>query len=66
MNRETTNRIRFVIEDILPPAVRDSQLFRRAAKMANTVLVPKGVGLAVGQFGKSKQNLSEALAAARG
>lgn len=38
---------------------------RRAAKMANTVLVPKGVGLAVGQFGKSKQNLSEALAAAR-
>jgi SAM-dependent methyltransferase len=34
MNRETTNRIRFVIEDILPPAVRDSQIFRRAAKLA--------------------------------
>lgn len=34
MNRETTNRIRFVIEDILPPALRDSQLFRRAAKLA--------------------------------
>jgi SAM-dependent methyltransferase len=34
MNRETTNRIRFVIEDILPAALRDSQLFRRAAKMA--------------------------------
>jgi hypothetical protein len=39
--------------------------FRRAAKVANTVLVPKGVGLAVGQFGKSKKNLTEALAAAR-
>lgn len=34
MNRETTNRIRFVIEEILPPALRDSQLFRRAAKLA--------------------------------
>lgn len=38
---------------------------RRAAKAANTVFVPKGVGLAVGQFGKSRQNLSEAWAAAR-
>ncbi|CAN7775652.1 hypothetical protein LJR290_007781 [Variovorax sp. LjRoot290] len=38
---------------------------RRAAKVANTVLVPKGVGLALGQFGKSKQNLGEALEAAR-
>lgn len=34
MNRETTNRIRFVIEDILPPVVRDSRLFRGAAKLA--------------------------------
>jgi SAM-dependent methyltransferase len=34
MNRETTNRIRFVIEDILPPIARDSRLFRRFAKMA--------------------------------
>ncbi|MBL0372538.1 class I SAM-dependent methyltransferase [Rhizobium sp. KVB221] len=34
MNREMTNRIRFVIEDILPPVVRDSQLFRHAAKLA--------------------------------
>ena len=25
MNRETTNRIRFVIEELLPPIVRDSQ-----------------------------------------
>lgn len=38
---------------------------RRAAKVANTVLVPQGVGLALGQFGKSKQNLGEALEAAR-
>lgn len=34
MNRETTNRIRFVLEDLLPPAVRDSGLFRGVAKMA--------------------------------
>ena len=34
MNRETTNRIRFVLEDIVPPFVRDSGLFRRAAKLA--------------------------------
>jgi hypothetical protein len=34
MNREMTNRIRFVIEDILPPMVRDSQLFRGMAKLA--------------------------------
>lgn len=34
MNREMTNRIRFVIEDILPPILRDSQLFRHAAKLA--------------------------------
>jgi SAM-dependent methyltransferase len=34
MNREMTNRIRYVIEDILPPVVRDSQLFRGMAKLA--------------------------------
>lgn len=34
MNREMTNKIRFVIEDILPPLVRDSQLFRGMAKLA--------------------------------
>jgi SAM-dependent methyltransferase len=34
MNREMTNRIRFVIEDILPPLLRDSQLFRGMAKLA--------------------------------
>jgi SAM-dependent methyltransferase len=33
MNRETTNKIRFVIEDILPPFMRDSGLFRGMAKM---------------------------------
>lgn len=38
---------------------------RRAAKVANSALVPKGVGLAVGQFGRSKANLSEAWQAAR-
>ncbi|OWK26338.1 hypothetical protein AJ87_03335 [Rhizobium yanglingense] len=32
MNRETTNRIRFVLEDILPPFVRDSGAFRWAAR----------------------------------
>lgn len=33
MNRETTNRIRFVLEDLLPPVVRDSSLFRGAASL---------------------------------
>lgn len=32
MNRETTNRIRFVIEDLLPPILRDSRLFLWLAK----------------------------------
>jgi len=32
MNRETTNRIRFVLEDIVPPFLRDSGAFRWAAK----------------------------------
>jgi SAM-dependent methyltransferase len=34
LNRETTNRIRFVLEDILPPVLRDSNLFRTVAKLA--------------------------------
>ena len=33
MNRETTNRIRFVIEDVLPPILRDSRLFKQAASL---------------------------------
>lgn len=33
MNRETTNRVRFVLEDILPAAIRDSWLFRSAASL---------------------------------
>lgn len=32
MNRETTNRIRFVIEDLLPPILRDSPVFLWLAK----------------------------------
>lgn len=34
MNRETTNRIRFVLEDIVPPVIRDSKLFKAAASLA--------------------------------
>jgi SAM-dependent methyltransferase len=34
MRRETTNKIRFVLEDVVPPLVRDSGLFRAAAKLA--------------------------------
>lgn len=34
MNRETTNRIRFVLEDMLPPILRDSALFRGVARLA--------------------------------
>jgi SAM-dependent methyltransferase len=33
MNRETTNHIRFVIEDCLPPLVRDSSLFAALATL---------------------------------
>jgi SAM-dependent methyltransferase len=33
VNRETTNRIRFVIEDVLPPILRDSAFFKGAASM---------------------------------
>lgn len=34
LNRETTNRLRFVLEDVLPPVIRDSRLFRSVAKLA--------------------------------
>lgn len=34
MNRETTNRLRFVLEDMLPPILRDSRLFRGIARLA--------------------------------
>ncbi|MBS3649035.1 class I SAM-dependent methyltransferase [Pseudaminobacter sp. 19-2017] len=33
MNRETTNRIRFILEDVLPPILRDSSLFRSLATL---------------------------------
>lgn len=34
MRRELTNRIRFVLEDVMPPVLRDSGLFRAAAGLA--------------------------------
>ena len=34
MNRERTNALRFVLEDVVPPILRDSPLFRRLAKAA--------------------------------
>ena len=34
MNRETTNWIRFVIEDVVPPVLRDSAPFRSLMKLA--------------------------------
>lgn len=34
MNRETTNHIRFILEDILPPILRDSKLFKAMASLA--------------------------------
>ncbi|MEQ9505024.1 MAG: class I SAM-dependent methyltransferase [Hyphomonas sp.] len=34
MRREMTNRIRFVLEDVVPPVLRDSGLFRAAAGLA--------------------------------
>lgn len=34
MNRETTNKIRFIIEDIMPAVLRDSRLFKFAAGLA--------------------------------
>lgn len=34
MRRENTNKIRFVIEDVLPPILRDSRLFRLLVKSA--------------------------------
>lgn len=33
MKRETTNRLRYVFEEILPPFLRDSQLFHLVARM---------------------------------
>ena len=33
MRRETTNRIRFVLEDCLPPILKDSRLFHMMARM---------------------------------
>ena len=38
MRREMTNRIRFVLEDIVPPVLRDSGLFKAAASIAWGVL----------------------------
>lgn len=34
MRREMTNRIRYVLEDVVPPVLRDSGLFRAAAGLA--------------------------------
>ena len=34
MKRETTNRIRFVLEDIVPPILRDSAAFKAVAALA--------------------------------
>jgi SAM-dependent methyltransferase len=34
VRRETTNWLRFVLEDLLPPVIRDSQLFHAVARMA--------------------------------
>ncbi len=53
MKREATNKIRFVIEDLLPPIVRDSGLFRLAAGLAF-----KGVDAAA-NFRKRAPFLSE-------
>jgi SAM-dependent methyltransferase len=33
MNRETTNIIRFVVEDVIPPVLRDSFLFKGMARL---------------------------------
>ncbi|MGB0907339.1 MAG: class I SAM-dependent methyltransferase [Maricaulaceae bacterium] len=34
MNRETTNKIRFVLEDVIPAILRDSRLFKGVARLA--------------------------------
>ena len=34
MRRETTNKIRMVLEDVVPPVLRDSGLFKALAKLA--------------------------------
>ena len=49
VRREATNKIRFVIEDLLPPVVRDSGLFRVAAGM-----VFRGVGAAARNSGSGR------------
>lgn len=33
MNRETTNKIRFILEDIVPPVLRDSRVFKGVASL---------------------------------
>jgi ubiquinone/menaquinone biosynthesis C-methylase UbiE len=33
MNREMTNRVRYILEDLLPPALRDSRLFRSVMRI---------------------------------
>jgi len=53
VRREATNKIRFVIEDLLPPILRDSGLFRVAASA-----VFRGVGAAA-NFRKRAPFLSE-------
>jgi 2-polyprenyl-3-methyl-5-hydroxy-6-metoxy-1,4-benzoquinol methylase len=34
MRRETTNKLRYVLEELVPPALRDSILFRKVAELA--------------------------------
>jgi SAM-dependent methyltransferase len=34
MRRETTNKIRYVLEELVPPALRDSILFKKIAELA--------------------------------
>jgi SAM-dependent methyltransferase len=34
LRRETTNKIRFIIEDVMPPVLRDSRFFRGLARIA--------------------------------
>ena len=34
MRRETTNKLRYVLEEIVPPALRDSILFKKLAELA--------------------------------
>lgn len=34
MRRETTNKLRYILEDVLPPVIRDSKAFLTVAKLA--------------------------------